>query len=105
MRKNVDFSRGAAGRTDGRRLVEKAAVLGMVRRELLGAALVSVPAYVATALAVTATVASAVEPGHPSKTSLGSTAGRAIGAHDYDPTVRNPDWLAEQFLGPAERAL
>lgn len=30
---------------------------------------------------------------------------RALAAHDYDPTVRNPDWLAEQFLGPAERRI
>jgi len=50
-------------------------------------------------------VGSAVEEGKPSKTSVWVLAARAIGAHDPDPTVRNPDWLAEQFLGPAERAL
>jgi methyltransferase (TIGR00027 family) len=32
-------------------------------------------------------------------------AARAIGSHDPDPSVRNPDWLAEQFLGPDERAI
>ena len=32
-------------------------------------------------------------------------AARAIGARDSDPTVRNPDWLAERFLGPEERTL
>ena len=29
---------------------------------------------------------------------------RALGSHDPDPAVRNPDWLAERFVGPAERA-
>lgn len=47
----------------------------------------------------------AVEPGQPSKTSVWVLAARAVGAHDPDPTVRNPDWLAERFLGPEERAL
>ena len=47
----------------------------------------------------------AVEPGKPSKTSIWVLAARAIGARDPDPTVRNPDWLAERFLGPDERAL
>lgn len=32
-------------------------------------------------------------------------AARAIASHDPDPTVRNPDWLAERLIGPAERAL
>jgi methyltransferase (TIGR00027 family) len=31
-------------------------------------------------------------------------AARAVGSHDPDPSVRNPDWLAERFLGPEERA-
>jgi methyltransferase (TIGR00027 family) len=48
--------------------------------------------------------AMAVEPGLPSKTSIYTTAARAYGARDSDPQVRNPDWLAEQLLGPAERA-
>lgn len=45
-----------------------------------------------------------LEPGRPSKTSIWVAAFRAIGSHDYDPAVRNPDWLAERFLGPEERA-
>ncbi len=48
---------------------------------------------------------SAVEPGKPSKTAIWVLAARAVGAHDPDPTVRNPDWLAERFLGPEELAL
>jgi O-methyltransferase involved in polyketide biosynthesis len=47
----------------------------------------------------------AVEQGKPSKTSVWALAGRAIGSHDPDPGIRNPDWLAERFLGPEERAL
>ncbi|HXB57314.1 MAG TPA: SAM-dependent methyltransferase [Vicinamibacteria bacterium] len=47
----------------------------------------------------------AVEAGKPSKTSVLVMAARAIGARDPDPTVRNPDWLAEHLLGPEERAL
>ena len=49
--------------------------------------------------------AEAVEVGNPSKTSIGSAARRALAARDYDPTVRNPDWLAEIFLGPTERKI
>ena len=49
--------------------------------------------------------AEAVEVGKPSKTSISSAARRALAARDYDPTVRNPDWLAEVFLGPAEREM
>jgi methyltransferase (TIGR00027 family) len=41
----------------------------------------------------------------PSKTSISTAAARAIGSHDPDPSIRNPDWLAERLLGPAERAL
>jgi methyltransferase (TIGR00027 family) len=48
---------------------------------------------------------SAVEPGMPSITSIGAAAARAVGSHDPDPGIRNPDWLAERLLGPAERAL
>ena len=47
----------------------------------------------------------AVEPGKPSKSSIWVLAARAIGAREPDPTVRNPDWLAERFLGPDERAI
>ena len=50
------------------------------------------------------TQAAAVEPGLPSKTSIYTAAARAYGARDWDPNVRNPDWLAEQLLGPAERS-
>lgn len=32
-------------------------------------------------------------------------AARAFGAREPDPSVRNPDWLAERFLGPDEREL
>jgi|SRR5665213_1020390 len=32
-------------------------------------------------------------------------AARAFGAREPDPSVRNPDYLAERFLGPAEREL
>ena len=52
-----------------------------------------------------ATSLSAVEPGKPSKTSIWVLAARAIGARDPDPTVRNPDWVAEQLLGPDEVAI
>ena len=45
----------------------------------------------------------AIEPEKPSKTSIWVLAARAVGSHDPDPTVRNPDWLAERFLGPEER--
>jgi methyltransferase (TIGR00027 family) len=37
--------------------------------------------------------------GRPSKTSIYVAAGRAIGARDPDPAVRNPDSLAERLLG------
>jgi methyltransferase (TIGR00027 family) len=40
-----------------------------------------------------------------SKTCLYVAAGRALGARDADAAVRNPDYLAERLLGPAERAL
>ena len=57
-----------------------------------------------TAVLLLSGSALAVEPGMPSKTSIQVMIARALGAHDPDPTVRNPDWLAEQFVGPAERA-
>ncbi len=47
----------------------------------------------------------AVEPGKPSKSSIWVLAARAVGAREPDPSVRNPDWLAERFLGSDERAL
>src|SRR5260370_11906158 len=36
---------------------------------------------------------------------LQAAAARAHTSHDPDPTVRNPDWLADPFLGPDEIAL
>lgn len=41
----------------------------------------------------------------PSRTSIMVAACRAFGAREPDPSVRNPDYLAESFLGPAERNL
>jgi methyltransferase (TIGR00027 family) len=49
--------------------------------------------------------AEAVEVGKPSRTSISSAARRALAARDYDPSVRNPDWLAEVFLGATEREM
>jgi methyltransferase (TIGR00027 family) len=40
-----------------------------------------------------------------SLTSIWVAAARAYGARDPDARVRNPDYLAERLLGPAERAL
>jgi len=39
-----------------------------------------------------------------SRTSLLVAAARAFGTHDPDPSIRNPDGLAEPLLGPEERA-
>jgi methyltransferase (TIGR00027 family) len=44
-------------------------------------------------------------PGRPSRTSIMVAAARAFGAREPDPSVRNPDYLAERLLGPAEREL
>jgi methyltransferase (TIGR00027 family) len=41
----------------------------------------------------------------PSKTCLYVAAGRALGAHEPDESIRNPDYLAERLLGPEERAM
>src|SRR5580704_8862973 len=41
----------------------------------------------------------------PSRTSLMVAAGRALGAREPDPSMRNPDSLAEKLLGPDELAL
>lgn len=46
----------------------------------------------------------AIEPELPSKTAIMIGALRALESHDPDPNIRNPDWLAEQFIGPSERA-
>jgi O-methyltransferase involved in polyketide biosynthesis len=40
-----------------------------------------------------------------SRTSIWAASARAFGAREPDSDVRNPDWLAAQFLGPEERAL
>src|SRR5688572_27173430 len=56
-------------------------------------------------MAVFVAQAVAVEPGLPSKTSILIAALRAFASHDPDPSVRNPDWLAERFIGPRERAM
>ena len=43
--------------------------------------------------------------GLPSRTSILTAAARAIGSREPDASVRNPDWLAERLIGPAELAL
>src|SRR5712691_6017839 len=40
-----------------------------------------------------------------SRIALQAAAARAHTSHEPDPTVRNPDWLADPFLGPDEIAL
>src|SRR5580692_3774956 len=45
------------------------------------------------------------EPRRLSRTSIMVAVGRAFGSHDPDPSVRNPDWLAERLLGPDELGL
>jgi len=40
-----------------------------------------------------------------SRVALQAAAARAHTSHDPDPTVRNPDWLADRFLGPDEIAM
>jgi len=49
--------------------------------------------------------AAGIGPGRPSRTSIMVAAGRAFGAREPDPSVRNPDHLAGSLLGPAEREL
>src|SRR5215467_7610051 len=44
-------------------------------------------------------------PGQPSRTSIVVAALRAFGAREPDEAVRNPDWLAERLLTPAELQL
>jgi methyltransferase (TIGR00027 family) len=43
--------------------------------------------------------------GLPSRTSILTAAARAFGALEPDASVRNPDWVAGQLIGPAELAL
>jgi methyltransferase (TIGR00027 family) len=39
----------------------------------------------------------------PSRTSILVAAARAFGSHDPDPSIRNPDFLADRLIGPEER--
>jgi methyltransferase (TIGR00027 family) len=43
--------------------------------------------------------------GLPSRTSILTAAARALGSREPDVSVRNPDWLADTLIGPAELAL
>src|SRR5262249_45507888 len=43
--------------------------------------------------------------GLPSRTSILTAAGRALGSREPDPSVRNPDWIAARLIGPGELAL
>ena len=43
--------------------------------------------------------------GLPSRTSILTAAARAFGSREPDASVRNPDWIAERLIGPAELAL
>src|SRR5262245_9959743 len=41
----------------------------------------------------------------PSRTAILTSAARAFGSREPDASVRNPDWLADRLMGPAELAL
>jgi methyltransferase (TIGR00027 family) len=43
--------------------------------------------------------------GLPSRTSILTAAARAFGSREPDLSVRNPDWVADRLIGPAELAL
>lgn len=43
--------------------------------------------------------------GFPSRTSILTAAARAFGSREPDASVRNPDWVAERLIGPAELEL
>jgi len=43
--------------------------------------------------------------GLPSRTSILTAAARALGSREPDASVRNPDWIADRLIGPAELAL
>ena len=43
--------------------------------------------------------------GLPSRTSIVTAAARAFGSREPDASVRNPDWVADSLIGPAELAL
>ena len=46
-----------------------------------------------------------VDNGVPSRTSILTAAARAFGSREPDASVRNPDWVADRLIGPAELAL
>jgi methyltransferase (TIGR00027 family) len=43
--------------------------------------------------------------GIPSRTSILTAAARAFGSREPDASVRNPDWVADRLISPAELAL
>ena len=43
--------------------------------------------------------------GLPSRTSILTAAARALGSREPDASVRNPDWVADRLMGPAELVL
>jgi methyltransferase (TIGR00027 family) len=43
--------------------------------------------------------------GLPSRTAILTAAARALGSREPDASVRNPDWVADRLIGPAELAL
>lgn len=43
--------------------------------------------------------------GLPSRTAILTAAARALGSREPDASVRNPDWLADRLIGPAELTL
>ena len=43
--------------------------------------------------------------GLPSRTAILTAAARAFGSREPDASVRNPDWMADRLIGPAELAL
>jgi methyltransferase (TIGR00027 family) len=43
--------------------------------------------------------------GLPSRTSILTAAARALGSREPDESVRNPDWVADRLIGPAELVL
>src|SRR6476660_10527215 len=43
--------------------------------------------------------------GLPSRTAILTAAARAFGSREPDASVRNPDWVANRLIGPAELAL
>ena len=46
-----------------------------------------------------------LDPNQPSRIAILTAAARAYTSHEPDPTVRNPDWLADPLLSPDELAL